>query len=82
MPIELEFIAKPGCHLCDQARDVINDVLMDFPMVKFTEQNMLESQDLVNKYSEEIPVLLINDTQFSFWKVDADKLRTKLQGMV
>lgn len=82
MPIELEFIVKPGCHLCDQARDVINDVLMDFPMVKFTEQNMLESQDLVNKYSEEIPVLLINDTQFSFWKVDADKLRTKLQGMV
>lgn len=82
MAIELKFIVKPGCHLCDQARDVINDVLMDFPMVKFTEQNMLESQDLVNKYSEEIPVLLINDTQFSFWKVDADKLRTKLQGMV
>lgn len=82
MAIELKFIVKPGCHLCDQARDVINDVLVDFPMVKFTEQNMLESQDLVNKYSEEIPVLLINDTQFSFWKVDADKLRTKLQGMV
>lgn len=80
--IELQLIVKPGCHLCEQARDVINSVLTDFPMVNYTELNMLESQALMSKYSEEIPVVLINESQFSFWRVDPKRLRAKLASLI
>lgn len=82
MSIELKLIGKPGCHLCDDAREVVLKVLQDFPDVDFVELNMLDHPDLVAKYSEEIPVVLINDSQFSFWRVDAERLRDKLNGLM
>jgi len=74
----LTLISKPGCHLCDEARSVITEVLVSFPEVTFEEKNMLEDQGLVNLYSEEIPVVLIDGRQHSFWRVDEQRLRKAL----
>ena len=74
----LTLISKPGCHLCDEARSVITEVLFSFPEVTFEEKNMLEDQGLVNLYSEEIPVVLIDGRQHSFWRVDEKRLRSAL----
>ncbi len=74
----LTLISKPGCHLCDEARSVITEVLVSFPDVTFEEKNMLEDQALVNLYSEEIPVVLIDGRQHSFWRVDEKRLRSAL----
>ncbi len=74
----LTLISKPGCHLCDEAREVIDVVLRDFPDVQFQEKNMLDDQKLVNLYSEEIPVVLIDGRQHSFWRVDEERLRSAL----
>jgi len=74
----LTLISKPGCHLCDEARSVITEVLVSFPEVTFEEKNMLEDQGLVNLYSEEIPVVLIDGRQHSFWRVDEKRLRSAL----
>jgi len=74
----LTLISKPGCHLCDEARSVITEVLVSFPDVTFEEKNMLEDQALVNLYSEEIPVVLIDGRQHSFWRVDEQRLRKAL----
>jgi len=74
----LTLISKPGCHLCDEARSVITEVLVSFPDVTFEEKNMLEDQALVNLYSEEIPVVLIDGRQHSFWRVEEKRLRSAL----
>jgi len=74
----LTLISKPGCHLCDEARSVITEVLVSYPEVTFEEKNMLEDQGLVNLYSEEIPVVLIDGRQHSFWRVDEQRLRKAL----
>jgi len=75
---ELTLISKPGCHLCDDARAVIQEVLKDFPEVQLSELNMLDDQELIDAYSEEIPVVLIDGKQHSFWRVDPNRLRLAL----
>jgi hypothetical protein len=71
-------ISKPGCHLCDDAREIILEVLQDFPESSFVEKNMLDDQKLLDAYSEEIPVVLIDGKQHSFWRVDSERLRKAL----
>jgi glutaredoxin len=75
---QLLLISKPGCHLCEEARVIILEVLKDFPEVSFEEKNMLENQALIDEYSEEIPVILIDGKQHSFWRVDSERLRKAL----
>ena len=78
MSKQLVLISKPGCHLCDDARDAILEVLKDFPNVSFEEKNMLDDQKLIDAYSEEIPVVLIDGKQHSFWRVDSERLSEAL----
>lgn len=78
MSKQLVLVSKPGCHLCDDARQIILDVLKDFPDVFFEEKNMLDDQELIDAYSEEIPVVLIDGKQHSFWRVDSERLSEAL----
>ena len=78
MSKQLVLVSKPGCHLCDDAREIILDVLKDFPDVFFQEKNMLDDQELIDAYSEEIPVVLIDGKQHSFWRVDSERLSEAL----
>ena len=78
MSKQLVLVSKPGCHLCDDAREIILGVLKDFPDVSFEEKNMLDDQELIDAYSEEIPVVLIDGKQHSFWRVDSQRLSEAL----
>ena len=86
-PIEITLIGKPGCHLCETARGIVHQVIDDFVLantgvaVTFTEANILEDQDLARKYGEEIPVVLVNGKQHSYWTVEAPRLLAKLQSL-
>ena len=75
----LTLIGKPGCHLCDDAREVVASVLADFDGVTLEELSILDHADLHEKYVEEIPVLLLNGAVHNIWRVDADRLRRALQ---
>ncbi len=72
--------AKPGCHLCDDARAVIEAVCAEtgetFEEVDITAGP--ESAALTATYGEEIPVTFVDGRQHDFWRVDADRLRTAL----
>jgi coenzyme F420-reducing hydrogenase gamma subunit len=76
---ELTLIGKPGCHLCDDAEVVINKVLADFAdRAEVTKLNILEDESLFARYSEEIPVLLINGKVHNYWHIDPERLREAL----
>ncbi len=76
---ELTLIGKPGCHLCDDAEVVINKVLADFAdRAEVTKLNVLEDETLFARYSEEIPVLLINGKVHNYWHIDPERLREAL----
>ena len=76
MNIELTLIGKPGCHLCDDAKDAVARVLAEFSAVQpsvtvsMIEKNILDDAELAARYSEEIPVLLINGKVHNYWRID------------
>lgn len=72
-------LGKPGCHLCDDARAVVTGVLADYPGVEFDELSILDDEALLEKYVEEIPVVLIDGEVHNIWRVDADRLRAALK---
>jgi hypothetical protein len=74
----LTLLGKPGCHLCDEARSVVQGVLADHPEVAFEERSILDDAALLEAYVEEIPVVLIDDRVHTIWRVDEARLRTAL----
>jgi len=71
-------VGKPGCHLCDDARAVIESVLSEFPGVRMLEQSILDDAELHDRYWDEIPVVLIDGAVHTIYRVEADRLRAAL----
>jgi hypothetical protein len=90
--IDLTLIGKSGCHLCDEARVTVNAVVGAFRaeytgvarhiQVNLVEHDILVDEDLWNKYSEEVPVLLINGKIHNYWRIDPVRLRGALEEFV
>lgn len=78
----LTLIGKPGCHLCDDARNVVTRVLAglaDPASVSLEELSILDDATLNEKYWDEIPVLLVNGKVHTIWRVDAERLVRALE---
>lgn len=73
----ITLIGKPGCHLCDDARAVIERVARE-EGVEWEELNMLDDPELVARYAEQIPVTLVDGRQHNYWRVDENRLRKAL----
>lgn len=83
--VQLTLLTKPGCHLCDDARVALAEVLASEAIVSanvsvhLDEQNILDDETLLATYAEEIPVLLINNRKHSYWHIDKERLTRALQ---
>ncbi|UBU13873.1 glutaredoxin family protein [Nonomuraea gerenzanensis] len=73
----ITLLGKPGCHLCDDAREVISRVAGELG-VPWEEISIESSAELREKYWEMIPVTLIDGVQHDFWRVDEARLRAAL----
>lgn len=73
----ITLIGKPGCHLCDEARSVIQRVAAELG-VPWEELSILDDRDLYDRYWEQIPVTLVDGRQHDFWRVDEGRLRAAL----
>lgn len=90
--IQLTLFTKPGCHLCDEAKLVIDTVVSQirsenagvWASVQFSmdEKNILEDQQLFNLYAEEIPVLQINGETHAYWRIDPERLLQALRSKI
>lgn len=70
-------IRKPGCHLCDDAQVVIETVCADLG-VPWERKDITEDEELHREYWEQIPVVLVDGAQHTFWRVDEARLRKAL----
>jgi hypothetical protein len=73
----IALLSRPGCHLCDDARDVISRVANDLG-VAWQERDITQSEDDMREYWDKIPVTLVDGVQHDFWRVSEDRLRTAL----
>ena len=70
-------IGKPGCHLCDRAREVIERVVAQTG--DSFEEVALDSDPDFARYTEEIPVTFVDGRQHDYWRVDEARLRAALR---
>jgi hypothetical protein len=78
-PHRITLLGKPGCHLCDDARAVVRRVA-EAVGVDWEELSILDDPDLLATYAEEIPVVLIDGRQHTFWRVDEARLTAAVAG--
>ena len=73
----ITLLGKPGCHLCDDARLVIERVAADVG-VGWVEVDITGDPELQAKWWDQIPVTLVDGVQHDFWRVDEGRLRRAL----
>ena len=69
--------SRPGCHLCDAARQVVARVCEDLGET-WAEVDIDADPDLTDRFGEEIPVTFVDGAQHDFWRVDEARLRAAL----
>nr|KGA07268.1 MAG: hypothetical protein GM42_1890 [actinobacterium acMicro-1] len=74
MSVSVTLIGRDGCHLCDDARAIVLDVVSRHDGIAFCELSIDDDENLANRYREEIPVVLIDNEVHNFWRIDADRL--------
>jgi glutaredoxin len=68
---------RQGCHLCELAEETLRAMQeeLDFDI----EKRFIEGDpDLIAKYGEQIPVILIDGEHHDFWRVDPGRFRSSL----
>ena len=76
--ITIEILTKADCCLCDDAKEIIEAVIGDFPaQLQITDIEL--DADLFEQYKEKIPVVRINGQESFVYKVHEITLRKKLE---
>jgi glutaredoxin len=73
----ITFYTRAGCHLCDQARGVIEQVCAELDE-EYAEVDIDTDPDLVARFTDEVPVTFVDGRQHDFWRVDPARLREAL----
>lgn len=76
--VTVELFGKPGCHLCDDVRSTIDQVVTTFENVDILERNILDDPEWFEEMKNDIPVIVINGQRHAQWHVDADAFRSAL----
>jgi glutaredoxin len=77
MSTRVTLYSRPGCHLCEAAREVVAGVCDDLGET-WEEVDIDTDDDLADRFREEIPVTYVDGTQHDFWRVDETRLRAAL----
>ena len=73
----ITLLTRPGCHLCDDARAVIERVAAELG-ISWQERDITRSESDLRDYGDMIPVTLIDGVQHDFWRVSEQRLRAAL----
>ena len=77
--ISIILYSRPGCHLCDEMKAVVNRVARRTPIV-LTEIDITGDPDLEARYGTEIPVLMLEGKKVAKYRVTEEALRRILAG--
>jgi glutaredoxin len=70
-------LGRPGCHLCDDAREHLVRLRAELPFA-LVEVDIESDDDLLRRYLERIPVVVIDGEELSDFFVDEEALRRRL----
>ena len=70
--------SRPGCHLCDAARAVVERVTAELGE-RYVERDITLDPRELAAYVDSIPVVTVDGVQVDFWRISADRLRAALR---
>ena len=70
-------LTREGCHLCDQAIEVVAAVCAEAGEAYAT-RDVDADPELREKYTDQVPVTFVDGAQHDFWRVVPARLRTAL----
>ena len=74
--IRLTLYSRPGCHLCEEMRREVEELLGDLPR-EWDVVDVDSDPDLARRYGESIPILFVNEHLFA--KIRLPRLSSKLR---
>lgn len=78
----ITLLTRPGCHLCDDARAVVTTVVEHLAgqgrEIVFDEQSIDDDASLQARWTDDVPVVLVDGRQHSRWRVDPQALVAEL----
>jgi glutaredoxin len=60
---KITVMSKPGCKLCKQALDVVQKVIGKHVAAVIEEVDITQDQELLEKYKNDVPVILVDDVE-------------------
>jgi hypothetical protein len=77
VPARIQLLGRAGCHLCDVAREVVEAVAAETGTA-FDEIDIDEDPELRDRFTDLVPVVLVDGAEHAHWRVDAARLRAAL----
>jgi glutaredoxin len=74
---EVVLYGRPGCHLCDDARELLERVRAELPFT-LVERDIERDDALLRAYLERIPVIALDGEELFDLFVDEAELRRRL----
>jgi glutaredoxin len=77
-PRDVTLYTRPGCHLCDEAKDAIAPLLQEFGGA-LREVNIDDDPVLKERYGWDVPVIFIGRRKAAKHRVDLEQFRRQLE---
>jgi len=74
--VRVRVLGRPGCHLCVDAAAVVADVCGH--EIGWDELSITSDPELLDRYADEIPVVIVDGAVLTYWRVTTDQLRAAL----
>jgi thiol-disulfide isomerase/thioredoxin len=77
VPIALTLYSRPGCHLCDEMKEIVYPIARELGGT-VAEVDISTDPELEARYGTEIPVLLVNGRKAFKYRLTERELRKRL----
>ena len=74
----ITFYSRPGCHLCDDARRLVERVTAEAG-VGWTETDVDADPALRAEFGDLVPVVRVDGKELGYWRIDEGRLRRALR---
>ena len=78
-PARVTLYSRPGCHLCEQAEQVVATVCDELGE-SYAVVMVDDDPELLRRFTDEVPVTFVDGRQHDYWRVDPVRLRAALVG--
>jgi glutaredoxin len=69
----LTLLTRPGCHLCDVAKDAMDRVAAATGE-RWLEVDVSGDLELEGEYGDRLPVVLLDGREHGYWRVEEERL--------